>query len=664
MTAPSPELSEKCVNTIRFLAADGVQKANSGHPGLPMGAAEMAFVLWTRHLRYDPSEPRWLGRDRFLLSAGHGSMLLYSLLHLAGFDVPIEELQRFRQLHSATPGHPEFGFAPGVEITSGPLGQGFANGVGFALGQAMLSARLGPGNPLEDHFTYAIVSDGDLMEGISSEAGSFAGYQKLGRLVYLYDDNGITIDGKTSITFTEDVTKRFEAFGWQVLSADGQDRGSIDRALTEAKAELTRPSLVRVKTVIGFGAPKKAGTSGVHGSPLGEEELAAARKNLGWPAEPRFLVPDDVRAFWKALGEERRAERAAWDERTKAWRKASPEKAELLDAHAGRKVPSDLRKRLLEGADAQDATRKLSQALLQKASALVPALAGGSADLFESNLTEMKGGGLVSPESRGARSIGFGIREHAMGAIVNGMAYDGLFIPYDSTFLIFSDYERPTVRLAAISKLQRIFIWTHDSIFLGEDGPTHQPIEHLCSLRAIPELHLVRPADGLETAAAWVHALERRDGPTGFALTRQKLGKLERPASFTEDELFRGGYVVREDPSAKVTLVATGSEVFPCQEAAKLLAEKGIPTRVVSVPCLACFEAQPAEYRDRVVPPSHRVAVFEAARGLEWWRLAGKDGLVHGIDRFGASAPEKALAEEYGFTPAKIAERVEGWLTG
>jgi transketolase len=354
----------------------------------------------------------------------------------------------------------------------------------------------------------------------------------------------------------------------------------------------------------------------------------------------------------------------AWDARQAAWRKANPDKAALFDAHAGRTVPADLRQQLLAGADVEEATRKLSRAVLQKAAALVPALGGGSADLFESNLTDVKDGGFVEPERPGARNIGFGIREHAMGAIVNGMAYDGLFIPYGSTFLIFSDYERPTVRLAALSRLQRIFIWTHDSIFLGEDGPTHQPVEHLTALRAIPGFHLVRPADGLETAAAWVHALERRDGPTGFALTRQKLGKLERPASFSEDDLFRGGHVVREDPEAEVTLVATGSEVFTCQEAAKLLSAKGIAARVVSIPCLACFEAQPADYRERVVPSAHRVAVVEAARGLEWWKLAGKDGLVLGIDRFGASAPEKALAEEYGFTPAKVAERVEQWLKG
>jgi transketolase len=661
----SPELIAKSVNTIRMLAADAVQQANSGHPGLPMGAAEMASVLWTRHLRFDPAEPRWLGRDRFILSAGHGSMLLYALLHLSGYDLGIEDIKKFRQLHSRTPGHPEFGFAPGVEVTSGPLGQGFANGVGFALGQAMLSAKLGPGNPIEDHFVYAICSDGDLMEGISSEAGSFAGHQKLGRLIYLYDDNGITIDGKTQITFTEDVTRRFESFGWHVQSVDGFDREGISRAIDAAKAEPLRPSLIRVKTVIGYGAPKKAGHSVVHGAALGEEELAATKKNLGWPESPRFLVPDDVRAYWKQVQEEKRAVRKAWDTRAAAWRSANPDKAALLDAHAQRKIPADVRAKLLEGADAGDAaTRKLSQACIQKVAALVPCLVGGSADLAESNNTDIKDGGFAEPETPGGRNIHYGIREHAMGAIANGLAYDGLFVPFSGTFLIFSDYMRPPVRLAALSNLQSIYVWTHDSIFLGEDGPTHQPIEQLTALRAIPNLHVVRPADGLETAAAWAHALERRDGPTALVLTRQKISKVERPAGFDTGLLFRGGYVAHEEPGAKLTIIATGSEVSGVQAALELLAAKGLPARLVSMPCLACFEAQPAEYQRQVLPRDHRIAVFEAARGLEWWKYTGRDGLVHGIDRFGASAPDKALAQEFGFTPQQIAERVERWVKG
>ncbi|OFX20611.1 MAG: transketolase [Anaeromyxobacter sp. RBG_16_69_14] len=644
-----------------MLAADAVQQANSGHPGLPMGAADMAHVLWTRYLRFDPQEPRWLGRDRFILSAGHGSMLLYGLLHLSGFDLGIEDLKRFRQLHSRTPGHPEFRHTAGVEVTSGPLGQGFGNGVGFALGQAMLSAKLGPGNPVEDHFVYAICSDGDLMEGVSAEAASFAGHHQLGRLVYLYDDNGITIDGKTSITFSEDVSKRFEAYGWHVQSVDGRAHEGIGRALDIARAELSRPSLIRVRTTIGFGAPRKAGTSGVHGAALGEEELLATRKNLGWPLEPRFLVPDDVRAYWNGVQAEKRAARAAWDGRTAAWREANAEKAALLDAHVSRAVPPDLRQKLLMGADAADATRKLSQATIQKMAALVPSVVGGSADLAESNNTDIKGGGSVAAGSFGGRNVHYGIREHAMGSIANGLAYDGLFIPFSGTFLIFSDYMRPAVRLAALSGLQSIYVWTHDSIFLGEDGPTHEPIEHLTALRAIPNLHVVRPADGLETAAAWAHALERRDGPTGLVLTRQKLAKLNRSA-LDQADLARGGYVVHEVPGAIVTVIATGSEVGTAQAALALLAGKGIRARLVSMPCLECFDAQPADYRERVLPSSHRIAAVEAARGLEWWRLVGKEGIVIGIDRFGASAPEKVLAEEYGFTPAKIAERIERWL--
>ena len=661
---PSNALAEKAVNTIRMLAADGVQKANSGHPGMPMGAADMAFVLWSRHLRFDPAEPRWIDRDRFILSAGHGSMLLYSLLHLAGFDLSLDDLQNFRQVGSRTPGHPEFGHTPGVEVTSGPLGQGFANGVGFALGQAMLSAQLGPGNPVEDHWVYAIVSDGDLMEGVSAEAASFAGHNKLGRLVYLYDDNQITIDGSTSLAFSgEDVTGRFEAYGWQVQSVDGRDREGISRAIEAAKADLSRPSLVRVHTTIGYGSPNKHGKSSSHGAPLGEEELKAAKEFLGWPQEPRFLVPDDVRALWSEVVRDRKAEHAAWQRRAEGWRAANPEKAKLLDAHVNRTVPSDIAARLLEGADASDATRKLSQAVAQKAAALVPSLVGGSADLAESNLTDIKGAGGVGPGQYAARNVHYGIREHAMGAIANGLAFDGNHIPFVGTFFVFSDYMRPPVRIAALARLQTIYVWTHDSIFLGEDGPTHQPVEHLTALRAIPNLHVVRPADGVEVALAWAHALTRREGPTGLVLTRQKIARIERTAGFDAAQVLRGGYLVAESPGAKVTLVATGSELATTQGAAALLARKGIATRLVSVPCLACFEAQPEAWRREVIPSGQRVAVVEAARGIEWWKLAGSDGLVIGIDRFGASAPEKALAEEYGFTPEKVAARIEGWLS-
>ena len=663
MPKPTPELVEKAVNAIRMLAADAVQQANSGHPGMPMGAADMAFVLWTRHLRFDPQEPRWIDRDRFVLSAGHGSMLLYALLHLAGFDCTLDDLKKFRQLGSRTPGHPEFGHLPGVEVTSGPLGQGFANGVGMAMGQAMLSAKLGPGNPVADHFVYAIVSDGDLMEGVSAEAASFAGHNRLGRLVYLYDDNEITIDGKTSIAFTgEDVTRRFEGYGWHVQSVDGRDHAGIDRALSEAKAVLDRPSLIRVRTTIGFGSPGKAGKSSVHGAPLGEEELAATKRNLGWPLEPRFLVPDDVRALWAEVAAERRAQREAWNAATQAWRAANPEKAAVLDVHAERWVPDRILDRILDGAAGAEATRKLSAAAIQKIAPLVPSLVGGSADLAESNLTDLKGGGSFAPASPGGRNVHYGIREHAMGAIMNGLAFDGLFVPFGGTFLQFADYMRPSVRIAARSGLQTIYVWTHDSIFLGEDGPTHQPVEHLSALRAIPNLHVVRPCDGEEVAVAWAHALKRRDGPTALALSRQKISAVRRDGAFDPEAALRGGYLVADAEGARFTAVATGSEVPLAQAALDLLAKKGLPGRLVSVPCLACFEAQPASWRDEVVRPGLPACAIEAARGTEWWKLVGRDGLVVGIDRFGQSAPEKALAEEYGFTPAKLAERIEAWL--
>ncbi|HET9553032.1 MAG TPA: transketolase [Anaeromyxobacteraceae bacterium] len=662
MPSASPALVEKAVNTIRMLAADGVQQANSGHPGMPMGAADMAFVLWTRHLRFDPDDPRWLGRDRFLLSAGHGSMLLYSLLHLAGFDCTLDDLKKFRQLGSRTAGHPEFGHLPGVEITSGPLGQGFANGVGFAMGQAMLSAKLGPGNPVADHFTYAIVSDGDLMEGVAAEAASFAGHHKLGRLVYLYDDNEITIDGKTSITFAgEDVTKRFEGYGWHVQHVDGRDHEGIHKAIESAKAD-PRPSIIRVRTTIGFGSPNKAGKSAAHGAPLGEEELKLTKERLGWPLEPRFLVPDDVRQYWGQVVAERQVQRRAWQEQADAWRAQNPAESALLDAHVARWVPARIQERLLEAGPAADATRKLSAAAINRAAPIVPALVGGSADLAESNLTDIKGAGGFSPEKPDGRNVHYGIREHAMGAIANGLAYDGLFIPFTATFLQFADYMRPAVRLAALSKLQSIYVWTHDSIFLGEDGPTHQPIEHLSALRVIPNLHVVRPVDGEETAVAWAHALTRRDGPTGLILTRQKLAPVVRDGGFDPDAAAKGGYVVRAPAGATFTVIATGSEVPLAAAALDLLAQQGRLGRLVSMPCLQCFEAQPAEWRDAVIPPGLPAAAIEAAVGVEWWKLVGRDGLVIGIDRFGASAPEKALAEHYGFTPAQVAARLQGWL--
>jgi len=663
--SPNRELLEKAVNTIRMLAADGVQKANSGHPGMPMGAADMAFVLWTRHLRFDPQEPRWLGRDRFILSGGHGSMLLYSLLHLAGFDCTLEDLRSFRQLHSRTPGHPEFGLLPGVECTTGPLGQGVGNAVGFALGQAMLSAKLGPGNPVEDHFVYATCGDGDLMEGVASEAASFAGHNKLGRLICLYDDNGITIDGKTTLSFSgEDVTKRFEAYGWHVQAVDGRDHDGIDRAIAAAKAELARPSLIRVKTVIGFGSPRKAGTSAAHGAPLGEEELAATKRALGWPETPRFLVPDDVRAFWAEVQKEKALQKQDWAARAEGWRREHPEQARILDAHVQRTVPEDLAARLLADLPAPDSTRKLGGAMVQKIAALVPSFVTGSADLFESNNNDVKGGGAVGPGNYAGRNVFYGVREHAMGSIANGLAYDGLFLPAVATFMQFLDYMRAPVRLAALSRLEIAFLYTHDSIFLGEDGPTHQPVEHLTTLRAVPNVEVWRPADPAEVAVAWASAMQRRGGPTSLVLTRQKLPAVKRDGPLDPEALARGGYAVSSPAKASFTILATGSEVPLGQAALELLAQRGRVGRLVSVPCLERFLAQPQGWRDAVLPPALPTVAIEAARGLEWWRLVGREGLVIGIDRFGESAPEKALSEAFGFTPAKVAERIESWLAG
>jgi transketolase len=655
---PSTALVEKAVNTIRMLAADGVQKANSGHPGMPMGAADMAFVLWTRHLRFDPSEPRWIDRDRFVLSAGHGSMLVYSLLHLAGYDVTLEDLKNFRQKGSRTPGHPEFGHTAGVEVTSGPLGQGFANAVGMALGQAMLSARLGPGNPVEDHFVYAIVSDGDLMEGVAAEAASVAGHLRLGRCIFLYDDNEITIDGRTSLAFSgEDVSARFASYGWHVQQVDGRDHDGISKAIDAAQGD-SRPSLIRVRTVIGYGSPGKQGKSSVHGAPLGEEELKATKEFLGWPLEPRFLVPDDVRAFWTEVVASRKAEHAAWKRRADAWRATHPEQAALLDAHVNRTVPADLAARLLEGADASDATRKISQAMIQKAAALVPALVGGSADLAESNLTDIKGAGGVAAGSYGARNVHYGIREHAMGSLANGLAYDGNHIPFVGTFFVFSDYMKPPVRIAALAGLQVIYVWTHDSIFLGEDGPTHQPVETLANLRAIPNLLVIRPGDGNETVGAYKVAVTNRKRPTVLALSRQAMANQAHSAA---EKVALGGYVLEDcDGTPDLILIGTGTELDLCVKAAAQLRAEGKAVRVVSMPCIELFEEQDAAYRESVLPAAVRKrVVVEASSSFGWHKYTGFDGDSVSIDSFGASAPGGVCLEKFGFTVENVVAKAK-----
>jgi len=669
---PPRALRARIENTIRFLSVDAVERAKSGHPGTPLALAGPAFEIWDRHLRFDPSDAHWPLRDRFVLSAGHASMLLYSLLHLFGFDLPMDQLMRFRQLGSRTPGHPEFGHTLGVEVTTGPLGQGFAHSVGMALAARMTRSRFsrdgqGPGQ----HFIYGIASDGDLMEGISAEAASLAGYLKLGNLIYLYDDNHITIDGSTKLSFGEDVQKRFEAQGWHVQRCDGLDIDGLRSALVGARAEPERPSLVLLRTTIGYGSPHKAGTSKAHGAPLGPEEARLTKQALGWPLEPEFLVPDDVRAYFAERIQTKREERKRMDAEFARWRTAHPSLATAWDAARERRLPPNLG--ALFAAELKDkdaATRQHSQAVIQKLAAAAPFVVGGSADLAESNLTRIEDGGDVGPGAADGvdpyigRNLHFGIREHAMAAITNGINLDGTFLAFGSTFLIFSDYMRPSLRLAALMRLPSIFALTHDSIFLGEDGPTHQPIEHLDALRAIPHMTVFRPADGTETALAWAWAVERAQGPVLLALTRQKLPALKRPAKFQLSDVWRGGYTVLEVATKPtVVLLASGSEVaLACDAAGKLQAD-GILARVVSVPCLELFLAQPLEYRRELLPDDGTpVVAVEAARAQSYLPLLGRRGLVYGIDRFGASAPLAALAAEYGFTPDRLASRVKEHL--
>ena len=655
--------ARQCANAIRFLSADAVEKANSGHPGLPMGAADFAFALWGDFLSFNPADPRWANRDRFILSAGHGSMLLYSLLHLFGFDLPLDELKNFRQWGSKTPGHPEYGHTVGVEVTTGPLGQGFANGVGMAIASRMAAERFNSADftPI-DHMIYALVGDGDLQEGISYEAAALAGHLKLGNMVYLYDSNSITIEGATNLAWSEDVAGRFNACGWHVQKIDGHDNTQIVAAIAAAKAETGKPSLIIATTRIAFGSPNKSGTSGAHGSPLGADELAATRANLGWQYGP-FEVPQEVRDICRASVEAKQLRYAAWQQGFTAWQAANPDKAQLWDAMWNKKLPANLADELLAVVAGKDgATRSLSGAVLQKVAALVPALAGGSADLAPSNNSDIKGSPSVEAGSFAGRNLHYGVREHAMGAVVNGMALYGCFIPYGATFLVFSDYCRPSVRLSALMNLQSIFIFTHDSFFVGEDGPTHQPIEHVASLRMIPNLQVIRPADGVETAMMWVSALQHSSGPTALILTRQKLPVVARSADFNAVEVLRGGYTVSAPESADVVIMASGSEVHVAVEAAVTLASQGIQARIVSIPCLEQFMAQPQSYRDDVLPAGIPRVAFEAGRGESWGRLIGCDGLFIGIDHFGASAPDKVLAEQFGFTAPQVAEKISAYL--
>lgn len=656
--APDPRLVQRAVNTIRALTIDATQASGDGHPGMPMGAAAMGYALFARAMRYDPRDPGWANRDRYVQSAGHGSMLQYSLLHLAGYDLPMEELKRYRQWGSRTPGHPEYGHTVGVETTTGPLGQGISTAVGMALAEAHLAARYNrPGYDVVDHHTFVIASDGDLMEGVSSEASSFAAHHGLGKLVVLYDDNGISIDGPTDITFSEDVAARYRAYGWHVqVVEDGNDVEALVNAIEAAKAETQRPSLVDVRTVIGYGAPNLAGTSKVHGSPLGAEEARAAKRNLGidWP---EFTVPDDVLQHMRAASA--RGERAsrAWQTTFEAYRAAHPDLAAELERIWRGDLPVGYEGGLPRfEVGSQKATRKASHEAMNALASRMPELVGGSADLAGSNYTDIEGDRPMRAGDLAGRIVHFGIREHAMAAIANGLSLHGGVRPFVATFLVFSDYLKPALRLSALMEQGVVYVLTHDSIGLGGDGPTHQPIEHLMALRAVPNLVLLRPADPNETVQAWKLAVERKQGPTALALTRQNVAALDVP----EGAVARGGYVLAgegEGHDPDVILVGTGSEVGLCLAARERLAADGIRARVVSLPSFELFEAQDAAYRESVLPGSVRARVtVEAGATLGWERYAGDAGVIIGLDRFGASAPGGELFERFGFTAERVAD--------
>ncbi len=658
------KLDQLCVNTIRMLSADCVEKANSGHPGMPMGAAAMAYVLWTRFLRHNPANPRWADRDRFVLSAGHGSMLLYSLLHLTGYDLSLEELKNFRQWKSKTPGHPEYLLTPGVETTTGPLGQGFANGVGMAIAGQFLAARFNrPGHEIVGHHVYGIVSDGDLMEGVSHEAASLAGHLGLGNLIYLYDDNHISIEGSTGITFTEDRVARFEAYGWHVEKVeDGNRLDDVADAIARAQGERGRPSLIAVRTHIGYGSPNKQDKAVAHGEPLGAEEIRLSKENLGWPIDPPFFIPDEVLAHFRKALEKGKALEGQWKTQLGSYEKVYPEQA--------REFRNWLKGELPEGwseavpffpADPKGAaTRVTSGTVLNAISDQVPNLMGGSADLAPSNKTLIKEAEDFQAGSRHGRNLRFGVREHGMGSILNGMALHGGVIPYGGTFLVFSDYMRPAIRLAAMMGLKVIYVFTHDSIGLGEDGPTHQPIEHLASLRAVPNLVVIRPCDANETAEAWKVAIAYGNGPVALALTRQGVPVLDRTAFAPATGLSQGAYILMDarDGRPDVILIGTGSEVPIAVEAARRLEEKGVGVRVVSMPSWELFDQQPEDYRLEVLPPEieARLAI-EAGVGQGWHRYVGTKGTVIGLDRFGASAPSRVLYEKFGITPDRVVEK-------
>lgn len=674
------ELDEQCVNTIRFLCVDAVQNANSGHPGLPLDAAPMAYVLWTRFLKHDPSDPHWFDRDRFVLSAGHGSMLLYSLLHLTGYDLSLEEIKRFRQWGSKTPGHPERGLTPGVETTTGPLGQGFGNGVGMAVAEAHLAARFNrPGFKLVDHFTYGIAGDGDLMEGVASEAASLAGHLKLGKLVYFYDQNRVSLSAGTNMTFTEDCARRFQAYGWHTQTVrDGNDLAALARALRAARGETERPSLILVRTHLGYGSPNKQDTFEAHGSPLGEEEVKRTKENLGWPVAPAFYLPEPALAHFRQAVPRGRQAHEEWTARLAEYARRHPVLAEEFE----RLVRGDLAPGwdadipAFSAADEATATRVASGKVMNAIAPGVPALLGGSADLDPSTHTALRGTGDFQPPgtetgdtqgsagggwSYAGRNLHFGVREHAMGAITNGLAAHGGILPFASTFLVFSDYMRPPIRLAALMELQVVYVFTHDSIAVGEDGPTHEPVEHLLGLRSIPGLVVLRPADANETAAAWRFAVEHREGPVALVLTRQKVPVLDRKEyPGLPEGVGCGGYILAGAPDPArpdLTLIATGSEVHLALEARARLSGDGIEARVVSLPSWELFRSQPEEYRRRVLPPEVPLLAIEAGAPLGWTPYVGPQIPVIGVERFGASAPGGTVLREYGFSVENVRRR-------
>jgi transketolase len=659
------QLSNLAINTIRILSLDAVQKANAGHPGLPMGAAPMAYVLWQKYLKHNPRNPKWPDRDRFVLSAGHGSMLLYSLLHLTGYDLSLDDIKTFRQWGSRAAGHPESFLVPGVEATTGPLGQGASNAVGMAMAERFAAGRYNkPGHTIVDHFTYALVGDGDLMEGITHEAASLAGHLGLGKLVWLYDNNKVSLDGPTSLAFTEDVGKRFEAYGWHVLRVEQGDTDleAIDRALQAAKAEATRPSLVMVRTTIGYGSPNKAGKSEAHGSPLGAEEVKLTKKNLGWDPDKQFELPAQAVTHFRTAIERGAQAEATWQKRFDAWAAANPDLAKEWHLALRGELPLGWESALPAFSPKDElATRQSGGKVLAAIAGKVPWLVGGDADLSCSTLTTLTGQGDFDGKTGLGRNIHFGVREHAMGAIANGLAYHGGVHPFTATFFVFSDYERPAVRMAAISRLPVTFVFTHDSIGVGEDGPTHQPVEQLMSLRLIPNLWVIRPADANEVVEAYKIAMKRKDGPVTVVLTRQKTPTFDRNKLAPAEGVQKGGYVLCDAAAPQALLIATGSEVAIALAAQEKLLAQGVPARVVSLPCWEIFAAQTPEYQDSVIPRAIKARVsIEAGTTLGWQRWVGDQGVAIGIDRFGASGPGGILMKQFGFHADAVVRAVTG----